>query len=335
MSAEVQAFFQGFTFDTLLAVISCFTGVAALFVGGAAYRQCQIDKKSFDDRKKFEDHSRDHSQRAGRDIINHGCDAAALIALSSANFESSLKNAYEQFEQKTTDNLYRIIAETDRMIRENKINLGAYTKIDWINIYFESAKNASDSYMQRVWASVLAKELSAPGSFSYKTLDILKNMSGDDFRLFEQMCAVQVDEGILKGETHKKHGVNWTDCLKLSELGLLSLDASEKTYFMARKNDDIFLDASHVLCVQNFAGTTLEWKIPFYPLTGAARELLNVADYSYTTEFLIDYIKESTQEADKALKFELRKATISDSNQITFLSEDLLGEKGIAYDSQS
>lgn len=37
-----------------------------------------------------------------------------------------------------------IINETSRIVRENKINLGAYTKIDWINVYFEKAKNTSD-----------------------------------------------------------------------------------------------------------------------------------------------------------------------------------------------
>ena len=34
MPIEVQNFFQGFNFDTLLALISCIASVVALFLGG-------------------------------------------------------------------------------------------------------------------------------------------------------------------------------------------------------------------------------------------------------------------------------------------------------------
>ena len=49
-----NGFFQGFNFDTLLSLISCATGVVALFLGGAAYNQCRIIKNSFNDKKEFE-----------------------------------------------------------------------------------------------------------------------------------------------------------------------------------------------------------------------------------------------------------------------------------------
>ena len=48
-----NGFFQGFNFDTLLSLISCVTGVVALFLGGAAYNQCRIIKNSFNDKKEF------------------------------------------------------------------------------------------------------------------------------------------------------------------------------------------------------------------------------------------------------------------------------------------
>ena len=52
-----NVFFQGFNFDTVLALISCVTGVVALFLGSTAYNQCKIVKNSFNDKKKFEDDS--------------------------------------------------------------------------------------------------------------------------------------------------------------------------------------------------------------------------------------------------------------------------------------
>ena len=123
MPAEVQSFFQGFNFDTLLALISCLTGIVALFVGGAAYKQSQINKNSFNDKKEFKDESQDHSQKAGRDIVINQYDPSALAALSAANFESSLKLVYSQLEQKASDNLQTIINESKKIIEENKIQL--------------------------------------------------------------------------------------------------------------------------------------------------------------------------------------------------------------------
>lgn len=35
------------------------------------------------------DNGQDHSQKAGRDIINNGCDAATLATLTASNFEVS------------------------------------------------------------------------------------------------------------------------------------------------------------------------------------------------------------------------------------------------------
>ena len=64
-------FFQGFNFDTLLALISCIAGVAALFLGGAAYNNCKIIKDSINEKKEFEDNSQDHSQHAAGDIIDN------------------------------------------------------------------------------------------------------------------------------------------------------------------------------------------------------------------------------------------------------------------------
>ena len=64
-------FFQEFNFDTLLALISCIAGVVAIFLGGAAYKNCKFIKDSFNEKKEFDDHSQDHSQHAAGDIINN------------------------------------------------------------------------------------------------------------------------------------------------------------------------------------------------------------------------------------------------------------------------
>ncbi|MFN6972346.1 MAG: DUF2806 domain-containing protein, partial [Rheinheimera sp.] len=48
---------------------------------------------------------------------------------------------------------------------------------DWFQFYCELVQNISTHSMQKLWAKILAGEISSPGSFSLKTLNLLKQMS--------------------------------------------------------------------------------------------------------------------------------------------------------------
>ena len=291
MPLEMSPFFQEFNFDTLLALISCITGIIALFLGGSAYKQCQINKNSFNEKKEFEDQSQDHSQKAGRDIINN-CDTTALANLTAASFETSLKLAYAQFEQKTTDNLHQIIKETHRIIEENSIQLGAYTKIDWINVYFENAKNTSDTYMQNVWAKVLAKELAFPGSFSFKTLDILRGLSTDEFKLFEKLVSLSLNNYIFDNAQLKKH-ITWLKCLQMEELGLLNLNPSEHTITIPSQDCRKLLLGNNVfaLFLNNKKESEEKVKSNVYVLTSSAEELKVIIEPTNQNEYFVEKAK--------------------------------------------
>lgn len=91
-----------FSFDTLLALISCITGIVALFFGGSAYKSVHNLKKSFNDKKKFGDNGVDNFKKAGGDIVEYNCDTNALAMLTAANFKTSLEQAYALFEKRPT-----------------------------------------------------------------------------------------------------------------------------------------------------------------------------------------------------------------------------------------
>ena len=329
MPVEVQTFFQGFNFDTLLALISCIAGIAALFVGGTAYKQSQINKNSFNDKKEFEDQSEDHSQKAGRDIINNNCDTTALANLTAASFETSLKLAYAQFEQKTTDNLHQIINETRRIIEENNLHLGAYTKVDWINVYFENAKNSSDTYMQKVWAKVLAKELAVPGSISYKTLDILKNLSAEDFQLFEKTVSLSFNDSIFKGKDFKKY-FPWMDCLKLKELGLINLDGTEQTITIPPNASSKMLVGNNTFSIffSNSTGQKKDVKYEVYTLTNSANEMRSLATVIEQKNYFVEVAKELKTKYNGALGVALHKVDWVAGTRFGYDKNDLLVTEG-------
>lgn len=327
MPVGVQAFFQGFNFDTLLALISCIASVVALFLGGSAYKQCQIIKNSYNDTKTIKNSGQDNSQKAGRDIINNGCDATVLATLTAANFEASLKKVYEQFDKKATENLYNIIDETSRIIEKNKINLGAYTKIDWINIYFEKAKNTSDIYMQSIWAKVLVKEMSVSGSFSFKTLDVLKNMTSDDFRLFEKLCGIQFNGCILQGDNTETR-IPWMEQLRLRELGLINLDSSKRWHTVPSGGYNSIMDISRALIIvlKNDSEQEISVEYNIYYLSSAGTELLPTATYEAQNDYFIEFAKKIKDEYKGKVKVSLHAIIAMEDNQCQYEKSDLLAE---------
>lgn len=106
-----ERFFCGFNLDTLLALISCITGIVALFLGSRAYYNCREIRESSDDKKKFGDGGTDNSQKAAWNIINNNCDMNAIATLTSANFSAALNETYKTFELQSEKNLKRIIEE--------------------------------------------------------------------------------------------------------------------------------------------------------------------------------------------------------------------------------
>ena len=282
-----MGFFQDFNFDTLLALISCITGVVALFIGGTAYKNCKILKNSFNDKKKFKDNSSDHSIKAGGDVTYNGGMSGtevvsimdAMSALSRDNFSMALDTAYTKFQDKCDENLRNIITEAERIVQEHKLQLSAYTKIDWIHIYFESAKNSSDTYMQNVWAKVLTRELSHPDSFSYKTLEVLKNMSSNEFKLFEKLCNIHLHGTIIKDRDFLAAcGFNWVTLQKLKEFGLISLDGSQRTVDVPpnKTSSQFISDFSYIIILKNNQTNSISIDIPCYLFTSVSNELLTV-----------------------------------------------------------
>ena len=280
-------FFQGFNFDTVLAIISCITGIIALFLGGTVYKNYKVNKNTVKQKKKFEDNSADNSITVGGDYThNEGVSETALVsvveqmrAMTNESFSMAVDGVYTMFQAKCDDNLHTIMAKTEQIIKEQKLTLGGYSKIDWIHVYFEAAKNTSDTYMQEIWARVLARELSQPNSFSYKTLDALKNMSSEEFKLFEKIHRIMLWSTLAKGDYLKNNGMLWYYLQKLKEFGLLNLEISSRTINIEANGDVHFIiNREYVMFIRNNNEQKKSFDMPCYMFTNVAMELSSIVN---------------------------------------------------------
>lgn len=150
---------------------------------------------------------------------------------------------------------------------------------DWVTRYIAAAQEISNEEMQSAWAKVLAREVTKPGSFSLRTLEVLKNMTRSEAALFERIAPYVVGGTSLWHIFEKEMKIVTTfETIVLEEMGVLN---SKKTL---SQSYDLFTphrflvfglaDKSFML-FQRRDGTT-SFQTPAYALLGPGRELLSI-----------------------------------------------------------
>lgn len=102
---------------------------------------------------------------------------------------------------------------------------------DWITRFFDISEYISSDHMQILWGKILAGEIKRPGSYSLRTLELLKNMNQLEAELFVKVGKIAIatsntvfipnpDDGKYLEE---KFGLSFIDLLVLREIGLLVL----------------------------------------------------------------------------------------------------------------
>lgn len=91
-------------------------------------------------------------------------------------------------------NFNKIAQKADEVYRKKNIPQGSNSSdakfsLDWFVRFFEDAGNISDEQMQELWAKVLAGEIYHPGTFSLRTLDVLRNLSREEAEVLQTLGA--------------------------------------------------------------------------------------------------------------------------------------------------
>jgi hypothetical protein len=133
-------------------------------------------------------------------------------------------------EKERQENLDRItlfaLKETARIVTSSSPD--AVDK-DWINRFFTMSQDISNEQMHEVWGKILAGEVHRPGSFSLRSLEVLRNLSQQEAETFRQMLQYLVKVGencfyIFDNEAcpYRHEGSAWNKVLQMRDLGLIS-----------------------------------------------------------------------------------------------------------------
>lgn len=119
----------------------------------------------------------------------------------------------------------------------------------WREAFFEAAQDASEEGVREIWASILAGEVARPGSFSRRTLSVLKSLDQNEAELFQRLCGCSVTierdavpmPFISVDRTRELHhlGLNHSGLSELAAAGLIQLTVTgeDVVHFKSFKND--------------------------------------------------------------------------------------------------
>lgn len=228
------------------------------------------------------------------------------------------------------NNFLTVAKKADNYYREHpRLNEKATYDFDWFVRFFEAVGNVSDDTMQNLWAKILAEEIAQPSTFSLKTIDIMRTMSKRDAELFIKICSHSFTAGAQKyflpneNEFLEEVGIQYTDIMKLSELGLMFNDGTI-TLNMNIGNDPrpLINSNSLIMLITSTSGNSENASIGQYPFTEVGKELSTLISESASVD---DYMKYGQLlSRNKSYKVSLHKVIKWSVDSIEYDKNDLI-----------
>ncbi|WP_164017108.1 DUF2806 domain-containing protein [Pyxidicoccus trucidator] len=212
-------------------------------------------------------------------------------------------------ESKRQRNLSRVVEAAQKALPENVSE--ATVDPDWTSRFFSSAQEISNEEMQQLWGRLLAGEIAAPGSFSLRALDCLRNLTSSEARAFSELCDFVLWEGNTTAflfspyppsglgglfmsdmsaptpisqqtdkvrDTYERRGLTYQSIILLSELNLIHFTLNESCSFKSEIPDrfrgTVRMGARY-LTIEN-EDKESKLSIPSMSLTSTGRDLFKL-----------------------------------------------------------
>ena len=163
---------------------------------------------------------------------------------------------------------------------------------DWLFTWREHAGKVSAEDLQRLWGSVLAGEVKAPGRYSIRTLEFLRMLSKSDAEMISKLAKYVIDGRIARSQNEylESNGLTFSMLLQVQELGVVSgVEALGLTTTYKSVVEGKFIRAlsshSKALIVEHEdASKTLVFEV--YMLTAVGRQVLGLGSFEPDIEYL-------------------------------------------------
>ena len=245
-------------------------------------------------------------------FLRHDTSVSEFEKIKSGQFKEVTKLLLESGKMTYVDyyqsnNFLEIAKKADKYYSEihsdNSVDEITNYDFDWYVRFYQASGNVSDETMQDLWAKLLAGEVSKPSTYSFKTIDVLRNLSKKDAELFQRVCSYSFCNAnqilILPryDDYLEKYNIAYSDILKLSEQGLIFNDGTiGQSVNITEESKLLFWDTETVMTIKSSDGKDTKVYIHEYPFTQVGAEISTLVSVNVSDEKYIEFATQISNE---------------------------------------
>ena len=155
---------------------------------------------------------------------------------------------------------------------------------DWTVRFFDIVQDISDSEMKAIWARILASEIKDPDSFSFRSMELLRNISKTEATMFIEIAKYVLISGndafILKNDDGelKDFGITFDMIARMVEAGFIHPESNmQMNYTIPKEGDDIIMlrYGNRKIEIKGNIGMVIP-PLPIYAITTFGKESLRL-----------------------------------------------------------
>lgn len=218
-------------------------------------------------------------------IINaHGeAKAQSILAKKKAESDAEIEILRLQGEEKVAqyvlarntqkiENVAEILAKAEQQFTpDEKVSTEPVDK-DWMTRFLDIAETISDDEMRELWARTLAGEVKKPGTYSLRTLDVLRNITKKEAELIVSASSFLLLEFELL--CIENFALNLREKIALNDMGIVCGENLVRKCPVGETPGTILLNRDSLLRI--YAPKSIIIKLESVKLTTAGFEIMNM-----------------------------------------------------------
>lgn len=162
---------------------------------------------------------------------------------------------------------------------------------DWLCRWRDYASEVSSEELQSMWGKVLAGETKAPGSFSLRTMDFLRNVSQREAQSIARLAPYTIRDVIYRDQSFlDKAGISFDLLLYMQEMGILSgVEAIGLTKSMDSSYPDRYLrviGTKHKILILEHEDSSKAASFPAFVVTSTGQQIFDLCNATINENYL-------------------------------------------------
>ena len=259
--------------------------------------------------------------------IRKNADAESYAAIKKAETETEVQLLKLQGEDKIAqyvlarnkqkvENVEEIASKAKQQFAPDEQVSEEPVEKDWMTRFLNIAEEVSDEDMQDIWARVLAGEIKKPKSYSFRTLEVLRNISKEEAQLLTKASNYLIGSIYLCTEDFS---LPLQEQIILDDIGVVCGESLTITYSITNNEKaSIVLNRQNVMNI--YGPNMTKVKLRIKKLTRAGQEIMGlVQEHDY-----IDYYKNLSTKIKSfgATKVTIQNITKWEGTIYTYLQQE-------------